>query len=309
MKIMTLLKNFKLPMLGVIGLVFALVSVVSQPTKAAKQPMFKPATTPYEQAIAGIGVVEPRSEVINLSVDMPGVVRVIHVKVGDQVIKNAPLFTLDERDVNARIATLEANLVSARIMAEDAAEQFALIESVRDKRAVAKDDYNRRKFAAQLAKAKVAEIEAQLDQARTTKDQLTVRAPINGEVLDINIRPGEYASVGNLQEPIMRMGDTSRLHVRVEIDEEYAAYVKPSYGATGFVRSDTSNKLPLAFVRFEPYVQAKQNLAAAGQRVDTRVLQVIYALKKTTESTYVGQQMDVYINTKAQTKTATGKEQ
>jgi len=48
-------------------------------------------------------------------------------------------------------------------------------------------------------------------------------------------------------------------------------------------------------VRFEPYVIPKKNLTGDNtERVDTRVLQVIYALERNAP-VYVGQQMDIYI--------------
>ncbi|NCY25413.1 MAG: HlyD family efflux transporter periplasmic adaptor subunit, partial [Alphaproteobacteria bacterium] len=176
------------------------------------------------------------------------------------------------------------------------AAQFDLINSVSDKRAIARDDFNRRKFAAELAAARHQQAQAELEKAETTRERQIIRAPIDGQVLEVNLRPGEYASAGSLPSPLMRLGDTSRLHVRVEIDEENAARVKPGSTARGLRRGDTQNPVALHFVRFEPYVRPKQNLAVSGQRVDTRVLQVIYALEDAPgQNVFVGQQMDVFI--------------
>jgi len=51
-------------------------------------------------------------------------------------------------------------------------------------------------------------------------------------------------------------------------------------------------------VRFEPYVIPKKSLTGdSTERVDTRVLQVIYSIRDGGPSVYVGQQMDVYIET------------
>jgi HlyD family secretion protein len=110
------------------------------------------------------------------------------------------------------------------------------------------------------------------------------------------VRPGEYAPAGVLAAPLVRMGDVSRLHVRVEVDEENAARIRPDSKAEGLFRGDTATRIPLTFVRFEPYVRAKQNLAVAGQRVDTRVLQIIYALPEAASDRFVGQQMDVFVD-------------
>jgi multidrug resistance efflux pump len=212
------------------------------------------------------------------------------------VEKGTVLFALDQRDIDAQIATLEQSLEAAKVQAADASAQFEIVSGMDDKRAVAKDDFNRRKFGKELAAIRVEEIKSQLNQARITKERLVVKAPIDGQVLEVNVRLGEFASAGTLSQPLMRMGDVSTLHVRVEIDEENAAYIRPESQAQGLRRGDTSNPVSLSFVRFEPYVKPKQNLAVAGQRVDTRVLQVIYALPENTPAIFVGGQMDVFID-------------
>ncbi len=61
-------------------------------------------------------------------------------------------------------------------------------------------------------------------------------------------------------------------------------------------RGNGSLKIPLEFVRFEPYVIPKKSLTGdSTERVDTRVLQVIYRVKDQNAPLHVGQQMDVYI--------------
>ena len=291
-----LTRGWKLPLVALIGLVFAMVTVLGRPAQTKTEPLTMPPRSEYDSAVAGIGVVEPRSEIIAIGTELSGIVRAVHVKVGAQVKAGDPLFTLDQRDINAQIKTLESALESVKIEAEDAEDRLDIIQSIKDKRAVSRDDKNRRKFAAALSQARIAETQAQLDQARMTKERLTVRAPIDGEVLSVNVRPGEFASMGATEEPLIRMGDTSVLHVRVEIDEENINRIDAKAAAKGIKRGDTATQIPLQFVRYEPFVRPKQNLAAAGQRVDTRVLQVIYAIKSPDRNTFVGEQMDVFID-------------
>ena len=65
------------------------------------------------------------------------------------------------------------------------------------------------------------------------------------------------------------------------------------------VRGNADLKTPLKFVRFEPMVVPKKSLTGAStERVDTRVLQVIYSMDKPQNSSpmYVGQQVDIFIN-------------
>jgi HlyD family secretion protein len=63
------------------------------------------------------------------------------------------------------------------------------------------------------------------------------------------------------------------------------------------LRGDPSQGFDLECVRVEPYVIPKKSLTGDNtERVDTRVLQVIYAVKGAKQSLFVGQQVDVFID-------------
>jgi len=288
----------KLPILAALMLVFALYMVFGRDDPPVKEPYQTPPSSVYENTVGGIGVIEPKSETIAIATELSGVVRRLYVKENDFVDNNAPLFSLDTRDIEAQIKLLEASLAAAKVQAKDAAVQFSLVENVTDVRAVAREDYNRRLYAKALAEARVKEAQARLEEAKITLARLTVRAPLAGTILDVNIRPGEFAQAGLLTEPLIRMGDLSTLHIRVEVDEENTAAISSQSKAMAYPRGNPNLGYSLSFVRFEPFVRPKQNLAVQGQRVDTRVLQIIYALEQKNDL-FVGQQMDVFIDRKA----------
>jgi len=92
------------------------------------------------------------------------------------------------------------------------------------------------------------------------------------------------------------LGDVRRKHVRVDIDEHDVIRFRSDGAATGVLRGDGEKKFPLKFVRLEPFVLPKKSLTGDNtERVDTRVLQVLYEVTSGAEAIYIGQQMDVFI--------------
>ena len=155
---------------------------------------------------------------------------------------------------------------------------------------------DRRRFAAALAEARFLEAVAQLEAAETNLGLLAVRAPVDGQVLQVNVRVGEFAPTGVLDTPLVLLGDVVTLHVRVDVDETDAWRVQAGAAATAVVRGNPQIRTPLRFVRFEPYIVPKRSLTGEStERVDTRVLQVIYSFERGELPVFVGQQMDVFI--------------
>lgn len=147
-----------------------------------------------------------------------------------------------------------------------------------------------------VAEAEVESARESVGQAEVEIDRLTVKSPIDATILKVDVRPGEYVGTPPNQ-PLIVLGDISTLHVRVDIDEQDLPRFREGLPGRGFVRGDAQTELPMTFVRVEPYVQPKRSLTNAGtERVDTRVLQVIYALKPVPAAVYVGQQIDVFLD-------------
>jgi HlyD family secretion protein len=147
-----------------------------------------------------------------------------------------------------------------------------------------------------VAKSAVERVQSQINQAQTELDRLTVRAMVDCEVLQVNVRPGEY--VGSQSGPaLVVLGSVTQLHVRVDIDEYDIPRFIPVAPARATLKGQPTDFFPLEFVRIEPYVVPKKSLTGDNtERVDTRVLQVIYAIDTTGKRLFVGQQLDVFID-------------
>jgi multidrug resistance efflux pump len=147
-----------------------------------------------------------------------------------------------------------------------------------------------------VARAAVRLAQSQVDAIKTSLERLIVRAPMDGEILQLNVRLGQYAAFA-WREPMIVLGDIHRLHVRVDIDENDLPYFSRGAEAVATLKGRPQVRFPLGFVYVEPYVIPKQSLTGYNsERVDTRVLQVIYELPEDRPvDVYVGQQMDVYL--------------
>src|SRR5262249_15459687 len=88
--------------------------------------------------------------------------------------------------------------------------------------------------------------------------------------------------------------------LRVDIDEADSWRIRPDSPAIARLRGNAAISVALKFVRFEPYVLPKHSLSGDNtERVDTRVLQVIYAFAPKDFPAFVGQQVDVFVKAPA----------
>lgn len=344
-----MIRKYLLPLLALAGVLFGIWSAVqsAKPIPPA-EPVAEPPRPTFQNKISGSGLIEASTRNIAIGTHVSGVVTQVLVNVGDRVKAQDPLFVLDDRthqaevrireaavhEAQARLQRLkaaprpeeipiaEASVKEAQAILEDLQQQLAIVERVRDRRAVSTEDINKRRFAVAVAKARLVRARAdlallkagswqsdievaeaalertrlELEAARVAIKRLTVHAPVGGEVLQVNLRPGEYAMSGVVSPPLILMGSLDRFHVRVNIDENDAWRFSPEAPAVAYLRGNAAYKTDLTFEYVERYVIPKRSLTGEStERVDTRVLQVVYSFPGENLQVYVGQQVDVYI--------------
>lgn len=220
------------------------------------------------------------------------------------------------------IPPFEARVKQAETNLADQQTRLQLFESVSDKRALSLDELNQRRFAAQLAYYQLQEAEADLDLllsgtwikdleisaaevadaaerlrvVETEIETATIRAPFDGEVLQVKIHVGEFAQPPVQEETMILFGGIDPLHMRVDIDEADAWRMREGAPSTAFVRGNSAINFPMRYVRTEPYIVPKRSFTGdTTERVDTRVLQVIYSFERRDMPIYTGQILDVFI--------------
>ena len=293
-----MIRKFLLPALALGGIILGIyVALSGSKTVTPAAPVSEAAQSPYKSFVAGSGLIEASTENIAIGTTVPGIVSRIFVQHGGDVKAGQPLFTLDDRAQLAEVALRDAAVKVAEAQLADLKEALGFNEALLNKQAVTVEDTTRRRNAVHIAETQVSLAKAQLNSATTELERLTVRAPVDGQVLQLNVHLGEYAPTGVLATPLIMLGDVSTLHVRVDVDENDAWRIKNGAVATGCLRGNKEITTTLKFVRFEPYVVPKKSLTGdSTERVDTRVLQVIYGFERREQPICVGQQMDVFID-------------
>lgn len=299
-------KKYILPYCGIAGALIALGVVFwSQKKEEAPPVLFPPPVSPYASAIYGAGIIEASTE--NIAIGTPFVLPIVQVFVteGDFVRAGDPLLQLDIRALNAQREVAQKELEVSLINYENYKTQFSFYERLLDKAAVSEQQYSQAYYACEEALAQVRVSEATLKQVEIDIERATICAPVDGEILQVNAHVGEiYLTESysvtqpyiNLQTALILMGRVCPLQMRIDIDEEEVFRFCKEAKATAFVRGNANIHFSMDYVRVEPYIIPKTAFTGDSiERIDTRVLQVLYRFDKQDLPVYPGQLLDVYI--------------
>ena len=146
------------------------------------------------------------------------------------------------------------------------------------------------------ARGELLSREAELRTAAIDLQRTTITAPMAARVLQLYVRVGERVTAGGNATPIAVLGALGPPNMRVEIDEREAVRFAPDAVAMARRRGGTEAPFPLRLLRVEPMIQIKRYVAdASAERVDTRVMQLLYTTGEDGPPLYTGQQVDVWI--------------
>lgn len=346
------LRYVLLPVLALtgVGLTLYTVKLQARPAPTAA-PSGEPTRSPFGNRVAGSGLVEPVTEIINVGTPISGVVQSVKVQEGDEVKKGQTLFTIDQRMLQSQFQSAKARLEVARRKldqlkslprAEDLAKAEAVVEQRRaalkdaqsrldrlnqiaDPTAISPNERPTREYELANAKARMAEAEADLGEVRkgsypedlavaaadvqvaeaevkslqTDLERSDVTSPIEGTILRVTARPGQYAAASlSAGEGLVTLGQLSPLHIRVDVDELDAWRFDPKGKAVAVLRGGKRVEHPIEYVRTVPVVIPKKTLTGDNaERIDTRVLQLIYRFTENDPGVLPGQVLDVYVET------------
>ena len=343
-----------LPMLAVAGAGLAMYTVQKQARPApAAPPSGEPTRSPFGNRVAGSGLVEPVTEIINVGTPIGGVVESVQVHEGDSVKKGQCLFVIDQRMLKSQLQSANARLEVARRKldqlkslprAEDLAKAKAVLEqrraalndaqsrldrlnAITDPGAISANERPTREYELANAKARMEEAaadlaevgkgaypedlavaaadvqvaEAEVNALTTDLERSRVSAPIDATILRVTARPGQFAAASSGGgEGLVTLGQLTPLNIRVDVDELDAWRFDPNGKAVAVLRGGKRVEYPIHYVRTVPVVIPKKTLTGDNaERIDTRVLQLIYSFSDPNPGVLPGQVLDVYVETGA----------
>jgi len=193
---------------------------------------------PTDEVVAPGKIEANPNRVSKIVLPVTGRVTSVLVKMGDAVQKDQPLLTMQSPDADAAMSAY----LSARASEMQAAAGLAKAQADDDRaadlfehNAVAKKDVQAADNALAQAKAGLEQAKAVGEQSlrRLTvlgltpngfEQQVVVRAPLSGKVLELSVVPGEFRS--DTTVPVMTVADLSSVWVSSQVPESYIRFVQ-----------------------------------------------------------------------------------
>jgi HlyD family secretion protein len=146
--------------------------------------------------------------------------------VGDRVVAGQILARIDDAPETAAIAEAEASVQTQQATLAQARRDLARFEAL--SQFAIRRDVEQRRLAVVEGERELSRRRASVMQARELRDRRVLRAPFAGVILERLVDPGQ--AVG-LESVIYRLADLSSPEVTIEVDEIYAAEIRPGIEA------------------------------------------------------------------------------
>src|SRR5690606_13210508 len=158
---------------------------------------------------------------VSIGVRVPGRIERYFIEEGESVKKGDPLVQLDDRDYRAALDRAQASLELARANAELADAELRRGRELRKNGVISEQEFDILENKADVARASIAQLEAEVEAARVNLEYTTLRAPTDGVVLaklkevgEIAV-PGGFAGSGDL----VRIANLTDIRAEVDVNE------------------------------------------------------------------------------------------
>jgi RND family efflux transporter MFP subunit len=162
-----------------------------------------------------------RADIVQVSPDVSGLVTEVRVTNNQVVDKDDVLFVLDRPRFELALHQAEASVAAAAVALAQARRENERNRNLKDLATTEQVEEGQSKVDQLVAQLNSAR--AQRDVARLNLDRTTIRAPVNGIVTNVDLRPGDYATVGR---QLLALVDTESIHVDGYFEETKLPWIR-----------------------------------------------------------------------------------
>ena len=213
-------------------------------------------------SVEATGTVEP-IRVIEVKSQAGGEVLDLPVELGDNVEQGTLLVRIDPRDVNNAHAQAQADLDVAEAQADVAERQLERIQALHESDIVTSEELESAILSSANARASLVRATTNLELAEDKLDDVTLRAPITGTVVERTVEQGQVVTgtrdlTGGTV--LMRMADLTEVQVRMLVDETDIGRLEPGLPADITVEAYPSRTFRGSVLKIEPQAVVEQNV-------------------------------------------------
>lgn len=238
------------------------------------------------------GKVDIEGGVIRLAARRDGVIAEVLVEEGARVQRGQVLALLDDATARSNLFLADREVRQAVQEREKVAVELAVaerevmrLEPLAHTGAVPRQEIDRARDAKTLALVAVQAALAGIDTARARQavaaseiEEHKVIAPLDGQVIQSQARPGNGVSTLNVTPLFLFVPDVPRI-IRAELEEQYLSVVAPNQAAEVVLEADPTKTWRGNVLRVGQVVGARTPSDDPGEKQDNRVVEVLVGFK------------------------------
>lgn len=250
-----------------------------------------PAQKHAEFVAAAKGRVDIEGGVIRLAARRDGIVEQVMVEEGDRVRSGQAIAQLDNQQARlgvelarAEVSQAQRAVATVRLKLESAEREERRLAPLADERIAPRQEHDRARDEVLIAKSELRSAEAAVDvatsrlrSAESEIEQRVVRAPLDGQIVRRQARPGDGVSTLNVT-PLFLFAPNAERIVRAELEERFLAQVLPGQSAEVSLEADEATKFETKVLRLGKVVGARTPSDDPGERNDVRVVECVLSI-------------------------------